>query len=299
MDFISLFSGIGGFDLGLERAGMKCIAQVEIDKAARGVLATHYPHVERLNDVTKANKDNLPTASLICGGSPCQDISKAGHGEGLAGKRSRLFFEFARILRELRPEWFVFENVDNLLRTNDGRDFSAVIGALVGCGYSICWRVLDAQYWGVPQRRLRVFIVGHLRSAERAASILFEQESRRVDIGSGAAKREAHPRNTKSGIVALTGWDTQRRRIYDANGICPTLSAEDGRGQGVPCVFTGNAVRRLMPLEEERLQGFPDGWTFCSDGKPQSDTARTRQLGNAVAVPVVQWIGKRIMDANK
>lgn len=302
MDFISLFSGIGGFDLGLERAGMTCVAQVEIDKAARGVLATHWPNVERIEDVTKAGKHNLPAASLICGGSPCQDVSMAGTRAGLDGERSGLFFEFVRILEELKPEWFSFENVDGLLTSNSGRDFATVLFCLVRCGYRCAWRVLDAQHFGLPQRRARVFIVGHRRNGS-AAQVLFESESAYGDFAQSGAAGNSVSASIGSGNVRTDGkFFTDRIMACDARGravgsISPTLvgSHLDRITDYTPIIFTEDGVRRLTPLECERLQGFPDGWTSYSNMKTQTDKQRYDQLGNAVSVPVIEWIGKRIM----
>lgn len=195
MKFVSLFSGIGGFDLGFERAGMECVAQVEIDTAASSVLARHFPTVQRFKDVRDVGRHNLPACDVLCGGFPCQDLSVAGDRAGLAGERSGLYFEFQRIIMELRPTYVVIENVPGLLSSNDGRDFAIVLGGLTGvipnvpedgwgnAGvskgrpdlYRVAWRVLDAQYFGVAQRRRRVFIVASLGTG-RCAEILFERD---------------------------------------------------------------------------------------------------------------------------
>lgn len=175
LTFGSLFSGIGGFDLGFEQAGMQCAWQVEIDTAARSVLAKHWPGVPRYEDVRDVRRDNATAVDLICGGFPCQDVSVAGKREGLAGERSGLWFEFHRIVDELRPKWVVVENVPGLLSSNRGADFAVIVRGLVECGYGVTWRILDAQYFGVAQRRRRVFIVGSLGDG-RSAEVLFERE---------------------------------------------------------------------------------------------------------------------------
>jgi DNA (cytosine-5)-methyltransferase 1 len=269
MKFISLFSGVGGFDLGLERANMQCVAQVEINKAARGVLATHYPHVERLEDVTTAGKHNLPTVDLICGGSPCQDLSMAGKRAGLDGTKSRLFFEFVRILDEVKPTWFVFENVEGLLIGNEGRDFATVLFCLGECGYRLAWRVLDAQYFGTAQQRKRVFIVGHLRNAA-AASVLFDADTPQF-LG------------------------TPQERLVSPTLIQRQVGRGGGNWAGGLVIQDSVGFRQLTPIECERLQGLPDNWTLKSNEVIQHNATRYRQLGNAVAVPVIEWIGKRIM----
>jgi DNA (cytosine-5)-methyltransferase 1 len=391
MKFISLFSGIGGFDLAFERAGMECVAVCEIDKNAQSVLRRHFPKAELLDDVRKVGKETHERKSvdLICGGFPCQDVSIAGKRAGIAGERSGLWFEFARIIDELEPNWVVIENVPGLLSSNNGKDFAVIIQWLAQRGYGVTWRVLDAQYFGVPQRRRRVFIVGSFGNGS-AAEVLFEQESSARDFeksreagkdvafslranpshsgdkGDGGINTTLIPsrsiaqsltssntqnnggggitdRSTPTLIVTehevaqtLTGGGNGHRGHQDgvnmtllpvvmahgqanaeivsdgspslttnheapilwemqhaseayretSGSIAPTLQSRMGTGgNNVPLV----GVRRLMPVECERLQGFPNGWT---DG--QADSLRYKQLGNAVAVPVVEWIGKRI-----
>jgi len=173
--FGSLFSGIGGFDLSFERAGMECAWQCEIDAKARDVLRKHWPDVPIVEDVRDVGRDTVEPVDLICGGFPCQDLSVAGKRAGLAGERSGLWFEFARIVEELKPRWVVVENVPGLLSSNRGADFAVVLQGLVERGYGVAWRVLDAQYFGVAQRRRRVFIVASLGDG-CAAEILFERE---------------------------------------------------------------------------------------------------------------------------
>jgi DNA (cytosine-5)-methyltransferase 1 len=173
MKFISLFSGIGGFDLGFERAGMECAAQVEIDKNCLQLLGGKFPSAERHNDVKDFHYGR--TVDLVCGGFPCQDLSIAGKRAGLAGKRSGLWFEFHRILAELTPRWVVIENVPGLLSSNDGRDFAVILRGLGELGYLSAWRILDAQYFGLAQRRRRVFVVASLGTGS-SAEILFERD---------------------------------------------------------------------------------------------------------------------------
>ena len=126
MKFISLFAGIGGLDLGLERAGFECVAQVEINEFALRVLEKHWANIPKYKDVRDVGKENLPSADLICGGFPCQDVSLAGHRAGLEGKRSTLWSEFHRIVCEIRPRWVIIENVPGLFSANDGRFFRKI-----------------------------------------------------------------------------------------------------------------------------------------------------------------------------
>jgi DNA (cytosine-5)-methyltransferase 1 len=168
MKAVSLFAGVGGFDLALERAGVPVVASVEIDKHARGVLQQQFPNTTLLEDVKDVTGNQLRelgfdgSNGIIVGGFPCQDLSVAGKRAGLAGGRSGLFWEICRILDETKTKWFVLENVPGLLSSNDGRDMGTVIQALVERGYGVAYRILDAQYFGVAQRRRRIFIVGCL-----------------------------------------------------------------------------------------------------------------------------------------
>lgn len=171
---VSLFAGVGGFDLALQNAGVKVVASVEIDKKAQDVLRRHFPDSTIFGDITGVTGEQLraagfiPEHGIITGGFPCQDLSVAGKRAGLEGSRSGLFWEICRILDETRAQNFILENVPGLLSSNGGRDMAVVLEALVQRGYSIAWRVLDAQYFGVPQRRRRVFIVGNLGNSGRS-----------------------------------------------------------------------------------------------------------------------------------
>ena len=157
--FGSLFAGIGGFDLGFERAGMQCKWQVEIDDYANKVLAKHWPKVHRERDIRQCGKHNLEYCDVICGGFPCQDISYAGRGAGLAGERSGLFFEAVRVVRELQPRFVVLENVAALLT----RGMDRVLGTLAEIGYDAEWNCIPAAYVGAPHIRDRVFILANAR----------------------------------------------------------------------------------------------------------------------------------------
>ena len=276
----SLFAGIGGIDLGLERSGMQVRWQVEIEDFPTRVLERHWPSVTRHRDVRQVGKHNLEPVELISGGFPCQDLSVAGKRAGLAGERSRLFFEFIRVVAELTPRWVLIENVPGLLSSNGGRDMGTVLGALGELGYGWAYRVLDAQYFGVAQRRRRVFIVGCLGDAARAAQVLFEPES---------CERGTPPRRTAGRVTAAlpaSGAGTSRTGNERTEVSFLVWMEQSATMFG--------AVRRLTPRECERLQGFPDDWTMI-DGDKTPDAPRYRALGNAVAVPVAEWIGRRIM----
>lgn len=318
MRFGSLFAGIGGFDLGFERAGMPPAYTVEIDAKCRNVLSTHFPTVPQYADVKEFDGTVHPV-DVVCGGFPCQDLSVAGRRAGLDGARSGLFFEAARILEEAQPEWIVLENVPGLLSSQRGRDMGVVLGTLADLGYVGAWRVLDAQYFGVAQRRRRVFLVGRL-GADGAEQVLLEPEGVRRD---SPPSREAGPETAVAAVAStLQGGGKRGYRVdaesaagghlipthdvrlapipfdttqitspYNYSNPKPGASCHPLAAQGhVPSVAYELGVRRLTPTECERLQGFPDGWT---DG--QADAPRYRQLGNAVCVPVAEWLGRRLM----
>jgi DNA (cytosine-5)-methyltransferase 1 len=186
MTGVSLFAGIGGFDLAMQRQGVRVVASVEIDKNCNKVLAQHFPNTKQFNDITEVKGSDLieagftPDRGIITGGFPCQDLSVAGKRAGLAGARSGLFWEAARIVEETQSNWFIIENVPGLLTSNSGADFGVVIGTMADLGYGVAWRVLDAQYFGVPQRRRRVFIVGQRDpDSTSAGEVLFNSQGSR------------------------------------------------------------------------------------------------------------------------
>jgi DNA (cytosine-5)-methyltransferase 1 len=325
MRFISLFAGIGGFDLGFERAGMEPAAQVEIDPKCREVLGRHWPHVERHDDVRTFDATRFAGAvDLVCGGFPCQDVSVAGRRAGMGeGTRSGLFYEAVRIVGECRPRWVVLENVPGLLSSRGGEDFRSVLSALDDLGYGVAWRILDSRWFGVPQRRRRVFIVGCLGAVAPAFVALHpECEGCEGDSGEGAEEREASAREAdeSSGDSGLGLQLRNDRRVSGLLEEASTLRAStrtcntdlvpnpmsfnwmEGRtfrvyenctnpltASQTQAVLDGSIVRSLTPTECERLQGFPDGWT---EGFPKG--VRYKMIGNAVTVNVANWIGERI-----
>lgn len=183
---VSLFAGVGGFDLGAERAGFEVVGQVEIDKSCQAVLRKQFPNALLHDDVTTAvewakENDLIGKVDIVCGGFPCQDVSVAGKRAGIAGARSGLFWDAIRFAKEIKAHTIILENVPGLLSSNEGRDFGVVISEMANAGYShIEWRILDSQFFGVAQRRRRVFIVGSSRD-HSASPILIERESMRGD----------------------------------------------------------------------------------------------------------------------
>ena len=203
---VSLFAGVGGFDLALERAGVKVVASVEWDKKAQDVLRRHFSESTIFGDISGVTGEQLikcgfePSNGIITGGFPCQDLSVAGKRAGLGGSRSGLFWEICRLLDETRAQNFILENVPGLLNSNGGADMAVVLEALVERGYRVAYRVCDAQHWGVPQRRRRVFIVGCLgdsgRSPEEILAIAEGRAGYLAQIKQG--KRSATQSTTKS-----------------------------------------------------------------------------------------------------
>ena len=239
--FISLFAGVGGFDLGMEQAGHECVAQVEWDKNAAGVLKHRWPNVPLFCDVSKVSADDLPDADFITYGFPCQDLSVAGKREGLDGKRSGLFYEATRLIRELRSRgcglrFAVAENVGGLFSADDGLALARCIRELLDCGScETGWRLLDSQYFGVAQRRKRVFIVSDF-GGESVDEILAITESL---PGHPAPSREAGKGTAGD---ATKGVGEGGKCDCDPNGTAGTLLARDYKGLRNQDLETGRGL---------------------------------------------------------
>lgn len=334
MRYISLFSGIESVSCAWEPLGFQPLAFSEIDKYASAVLATHYPHILNLGDITKVDWSSYHgKADIVVGGSPCQSFSVAGKREGLRGA-SGLMYEYIRTVREVRPRWLLWENVPGVFSSGGGEDYRCLLKELGNLGYCLAWRVLDAQFFGIPQRRRRVFLVGYLGAdASRPAEVLFERESL---LGDTAPVRQSRQDATGTNDTSAQIADTYTLKVRQGTGnggkgalvhkdmlstlnasykpvlfcragnhakagchkdIAPTLSAHAAKE---PPLISLMPPRHLTPLECERLQGFPDGWTAVTgpDGKPLSDTRRYKMLGNSMAVPVMRWTGSRILRSD-
>jgi DNA (cytosine-5)-methyltransferase 1 len=430
----SLFSGAGGLDLGLERAGLRVVSQCEKDPWRRRVLKWHWPDVpcaEDVREVTASGRERPVTGvmegerhgadagrswsraaigdagspvakdvvdlrggvmrdtesrdpnrhrpltghdgwlrdqprrdvDLLCGGFPCQDLSVAGRRAGLEGHRSGLFFEFARVAAELQPRWLLVENVPGLLSSADGRDFAVVLSTLVDLGYGVAWRTLDARYFGVPQRRRRVFIVGRLggdpepalralgaggggdleagdcswqeaspaaRGGVEVAGPLTRRYGKgvntTVDDGATIVSPLRNPGDGGTGLNAEAaaggqlvvsalqapngrGWRVDAEGAAGGQLIAAPLTRgsatgpsvnQPGRRQedDVNLVSGNDGVRRLTPTECERLMSWPDGWTAV-DGPATPDSRRYAACGDGVVSNVAEWIGRRILAADR
>jgi len=292
----SICSGIGAAECAWHPFGWRNAFFSEIEAFPRAVLEQRFSGVPIHEDFTTIKAGQYEPIDLLVGGTPCQSFSVAGLRRGMADERGNLAYEFLRLAFRLRPRWIIWENVPGVLSCNGGRDFGAFLGGLVKCGYGFAYRVLDAQYFGVPQRRRRVFVVGYLGDWRRAAAVLFERESLRGDPPPRREAGQVAP-TLPSRRTAGGGLGTD----FDCDGGLIARCITTGEGKRLDaesCTFVaygGRAVRRLTPRECERLQGFPDDWTLVPyRGKPAADAPRYKALGNSIAVPVMRWIGERI-----
>ena len=272
MKIFSLFSGIGGFDLAAKREGHEIVGACEIDKYARQVYAKHFQGVPLHEDATKIKPEELPDFDILCAGFPCQPFSHAGRKNGFKDTRGTLFFEIARIAKEKKPRYLLLENVKGLLSHSKGNTFRTILRTLNELGYDAEWQIIDSKYF-VPHERKRLFIIGHLRG----------QNTRQIfplgEISENSIKINKIKYYHKS--------NSQAYRVYNIEGVCPTLGA--GHAMSQPLIIQKNRIRRLMPVECERLQGLPDDY-----GKEISDTNRYSVIGNAVTVPVIEKIMKEL-----
>lgn len=243
MKYVSIFSGIEAATVAWHPLGWEPLAFSEIDPFPSTVLQHHYPDIPNLGDITKIDwRPYVGAADIVVGGSPCQSFSVAGKREGLAGA-SGLMFEYIRAVRELRPRWFVWENVPGAFTSERGEAYRQLLSEMDALGYGLAWRVLDAQFFGVAQRRERVFLVGSLGTM-RCAEVLFERESLSWDHQSSRQKRQALTDEAQERFGeadhdsgCLNPGETQSRRVYPTSGVYPTLSTREKSGQSQESVF--------------------------------------------------------------
>lgn len=243
MKYVSIFSGIEAATVAWHPLGWEPLAFSEIDPFPSTVLQHHYPDIPNLGDITKIDwRPYVGAADIVVGGSPCQSFSVAGKREGLAGA-SGLMFEYIRAVRELRPRWFVWENVPGAFTSERGEAYRQLLSEMDALGYGLAWRVLDAQFFGVAQRRERVFLVGSLGTM-RCAEVLFERESLSWDHQSSREKRKALTEEAARRVGTadhdsgcLNPGETQSRRVYPTSGVYPTLSTREKSGQSQESVF--------------------------------------------------------------
>ena len=256
MKHASFFSGVGGLDLGFERAGIETVSVSEIDPYANTVLAERFPDAPNLGSITEVNADDIPEADIWSGGFPCQDLSVAGKRAGFAGKRSSLAFTFLDAVEQRRPRWLVLENVPGLFSSNKGADFGRLLNEMEQLGYGVSWRTLDARYFGVAQRRRRVFIVASLES-DRAAEVLLECEG---------CERHPSPRWTQGQGVA--------GGAPDGSGISGAITGRFSKGVNSTIdepLILAHAVRASLAKRGERGDGSDD---LIVSASPNSDGVR-------------------------
>lgn len=285
----SFFAGIGGFDLGFENQGFQTEYLCEINPFCNEVLSFHWPNVKKGTDICAIDESSIPVADVWCGGFPCQDVSVARGASqrlGLDGTRSGLFFRYAELIEKKRPKVVVIENVEGLFNSNGGRDFGVILQRMTQLGYAVAWRLVNSRYFGVPQSRSRVYLCCWQKDLARATHVMFDSvgahsiSNARKDFVTEASKPNEYPKVPK---------------------VAYCLAATSGRHTGTDWsrtyIVCDDGVRRMTPLEYERLQGFPDYWTLPSKydvDDDNTDTLRYTAIGNAVSVPVVEWIAKRI-----
>lgn len=288
----SFFAGIGGFDLGFERSGMKVVFHCEIDNFCQAILKRHWPHVPLHEDITTLDPATIPAADLWCAGWPCQDLSNANHErEGLQGKRSGLFYDFVDLASEIQPKWLVMENVPGLLSAEQGTALEAVVDSLEEIGYLGGWLSCNAAHAGLPHNRDRVFFIASFKSP--CAYYIFTDSS---ELSGDSSTREQRKKKTRPSIREITLGNpplvVQRRGGFGytmAKSICPTLRAQTGGHQG------GHSDRPILcgeKLDVDRV-GEVDGVSSRLDGR------RGRLLGNAIVPGIAEWIGHKILEVEK
>lgn len=338
----SLFDGIGVFPLAGSYHNVSPIFASEIEADAIDITRRHFPSMKHVGDITQLHGADLPPCDLITFGSPCQDLSTAGMRAGLNGQKSSLFYDAVRIINEMRnatnglfPTVVIWENVYGALVSNHGADFRAVLTSLTGAeipsppfgrwagagmvhgiGFELAWRLMDAQYWGVPQRRLRIFVVVDYRTG-RAGEILFK--SRKVQPLStmcSGSRMSSFPHTGKDSAKSRrelplifpfndrglrdAGMNKNTKKLLSSfgkpNGPFPTLLTSPNP---LAAIFPDGheCIRYPTPLECERLMGLPDEWTKSGEsGRRIPDSKRYQYLGNSIAVPCAEYILKNVCD---
>ena len=245
MKHASFFSGVGGLDLGFEQAGIETVSVSEIDPYANAVLAERFPGAPNLGSITEVNANDIPEADIWSGGFPCQDLSVAGKRAGFAGKRSSLAFTFLDLVQQRRPRWLVLENVPGLFSSNKGADFGRLLYEMDQLRYGVSWRTLDARFYGVPQRRRRVFLVASLES-DRSAEVLFECEGCERHPAPSTQKKQAvaagardRARGDRHGQPSGKDSATHADRVRTADGLARRL--DDQPVLSFPSRFGSNA----------------------------------------------------------
>ena len=300
MKFFDLFAGIGGFRLGMERNGHECIGSCEIDQYARQIYAKNFGNEPKFKDVRELDTKDLPEFDILCAGFPCQSFSIVGNRKGFEDKRGNLFFEITRLVKEKRPSILLLENVKGLLSHEKGETFRIMLQTLDECGYDVSWQLLNSRYF-VPQSRERLYIIANLRGSSGRKILPLGKVSKRND----KSRKELYATDECSSTLTATYWkgygggrpmikeskpvqmkyranvnSNMKERVQDRDETWTLTSNSNDF-----TITDGDRVRKLTPIECERLQGFADDWT-----KGISDTQRWKCLGNAVTTNVVEYI---------
>ncbi len=338
----SLFDGIGVFPLAASRFGIRPVWASEIEKAPVSITKRHFPEMVHLGDITKLDGGKIPPVQVITFGSPCQNLSTMGAREGLSGSQSGLFHEVIRIIKEMRcatndvyPILVVWENVAGAFTSGNGMDFRTVLesfrgtgipvpgsgkwahaGMVGGNGPDLCWRLMDAQYWGGARRlarRRRIFLVADF-GGKRARAVLFKPRELHAYSNTGGPGGLQATRSDRILTVAPRGkvpvlhpFEERRMRQSAKSKDAAAFFRSFGRPDDpFPTLLSKTVntfsfwyegeeergiIRHLTPVECERLMGLPEGWTaYGADGEPVSPAARCRALGNAIALPCAEYI---------
>ena len=300
MKFFDLFAGIGGFRVGLEAHGHECVGSCEIDKYARKIYGKNFGHEPRFKDVREIDTKDLPEFDILCAGFPCQSFSIVGNRKGFEDKRGNLFFEITRLAKEKRPSILLLENVKGLLSHEKGKTFRIILQELDELGYDVEWQLINSRYF-VPQSRERIYIIGYLRGSGRRKILPLGEVSKRND----KSRKELYATDECSSTLTATYWkgygggrpmikeskpvqmnyrsnvnSNMKERVQDRDETWTLTSNSNDF-----TITDGDRVRKLTPIECERLQGFADNWT-----KGISDTQRYKCIGNAVTTKVVEYI---------
>jgi DNA (cytosine-5)-methyltransferase 1 len=283
MTTVGLFSGIGGLELGLSRAGHQTVLLCENDKVARAVLDAKFPDIRKHSDVREL--ESLPrNTQLVAAGFPCQDLSQAGRTAGINGEKSGLISEVFRLLRTRRVPWVLLENVPFMLHVKNGKAFDHVVAGFEELGYRWAYRVVDSRAFGLPQRRERVFFLASLQGDPRACLLSDD---------AGPVTREEDWDGQAVGFY----WTEGNKGLgWTVNGV-PTLKRGSALGIASPPGILLPDGRIIKPdiRDAERLQGFPLNWTAAAKGN--HDGRKTRRwglVGNAVSVDVAEWLGRKL-----
>ena len=302
MKFFDLFAGIGGFRVGMEKNGHKCIGSCEIDKYARQIYAKNFGHEPEYRDVTKLDPKSIKDFDCLCAGFPCQAFSLAGQRRGFEDTRGTLFFEIARIAREKQPSLLFLENVKGLLSHDKGETFRVILETLDELGYWYEWRVVNSKNYGLAQNRERVFIIGHLRGQSTREILSFGEDGK----GNDKSRRTLHPKDECSSTLTSTYWkgygggrpmiaeskikmlknsNDDSYRIYSTDGISRTLRSHPGGMGKMTGAYAEKKTTMIMNANKNsncknRIQERDESWALTGNSNDFSiwDNYRIRKL---------------------